>query len=127
MKAWIHHFTERLIWRLISGPIRGAVNWTNDEAKVFDSFCQSSCGKKFLELLRQTAAGTTFQAVYQSQTVSANGRARGMQDLLALIHRLRAFPPEESEYAGEDVEPVPSQRNAIDGRRFNLSGGNSAI
>lgn len=126
MKAWIQHLTERLIWRLISAPIRASINWTPEEAKVFDSFCQSSCGKKFLELLRQTTAGTTFQAVYQA-SVSANGRARGMQDLLALIHRLRVFPPEESDFAGEDVEPTPAQRNAIDGRRFNLSGGNSAI
>lgn len=127
MKSWIQYFIERLIWRLISGPIRSAVSWNPEEAKTFDSFCNSSCGKKFLELLRQTAAGTTFQAVYHHASVSANGRARGMQDLLALIHRLRVFPPEESEYAEDNVEPTPAQRGAIDGRRFNLSGGNSAI
>lgn len=121
------HFIRALIWRLISAPVLRAVAWTPEEAKTFDSFCNSMCGKKLLELLRQTTAGTTFSAVYQNHSVSANGRARGMQDLLALIHRLRAFPPEvESELTDEDVEPIPSQRG-VDGRRFNLSGGNSAI
>lgn len=123
----MRHFIEKLIWRLVSAPIRRAVSWTPEESKQFDSFCDSSCGKKFLELLRQTTAGTTFAAVYQNQSVSANGRARGMQDLLALIHRLRSFSPEAESEADEDLEPVPSQRGAIDGRRFNLSGGNSAI
>jgi hypothetical protein len=123
MKRWI----ELLIWRLISAPIRRSVNWTSQEAKEFDLFCSSMCGKKLLELLRQTTAGTTFSAVYQGHSVSANGRARGMQDLLALIHRLRAFPPEVESAEDEDVAPLPSQRNAIDGRRFNLGGGNSAI
>lgn len=124
MKRWI----ELLIWRLISAPIRRSVSWTAQEAREFDLFCNSMCGKKLLELLRQTTAGTTFAAVYQGQSVSANGRARGMQDLLALIHRLRAFPPEvESAEDEENVEPLPSQRGAVDGRRFNLGGGNSAI
>ena len=52
-----------------------------------------------------------------------------MQDLLALIHRLRSFSPEAESFfdASEDVEPLPSQKGAIDGRRFGLSGGNSAI
>jgi hypothetical protein len=123
MKRWI----ELLIWRLISAPIRRSIDWTAQEAKEFDLYCNSMSGKKLLELLRQTVAGTTFSAVYQSHSVSANGRARGMQDLLALIHRLRAFPPEVESIEGEDVAPLPSQRDAIDGRRFNLGGGNSAI
>ena len=50
-----------------------------------------------------------------------------MQDLLALIHRLKSFPPEAESLEDEDVEPIPSQRGAFDGRRFNLSGGRSAI
>ncbi len=123
MKRWI----ELLIWKLIAAPIRRSVDWTVQEAKEFDLYCNSMSGKKLLELLRQTVAGTTFSAVYQSHSVSANGRARGMQDLLALIHRLRAFPPEVESIEGEDVAPLPSQRDAIDGRRFNLGGGNSAI
>lgn len=84
---------------------------------------------KFLELLRQTVVSMTFTSVYRD-AVSAhvtNARARGAQDLLALIHRLRAFPPEVESIEGEDVAPLPSQRDAIDGRRFNLGGGNSAI
>ena len=124
MKSWI----RALIWQLISAPIVRAVAWTDEEAKQFEVFCRSSCGRKFLELLRQTTAGTTFAAVYHNQSVSANGRARGMQDLLALIHRLKSFPPEAESYIeDEDVEPIPSQRGAFDGRRFNLSGGRSAI
>jgi hypothetical protein len=104
-----------------------AVAWTEAENKQFDVFCRSSCGIKLLELLRQTVASTTFNAVYRD-SVSANAHARGMQDLLALIHRLRGFPLQaEISDADEDIEPLPSQRGAIDGRRFGLSGGNSAI
>ena len=104
-----------------------AVNWTDDERKQFEVFYNSSCGRKLFELLRQTVATTTFNAVY-ANSVSANARARGMQDLLALIHRLRSSPPgEDVRDADEDIEPLPSQRGAIDGRRFGLSGGNSAI
>ena len=123
MNAWIKSF----IWMLVSRPIVRAVNWTDDERKQFEVFYNTSCGRKLFELLRQTVATTTFNAVYAS-SVSANARARGMQDLLALIHRLRSFPPEvESIDRDEDIEPLPSQRGAIDGRRFGLSGGNSAI
>ena len=123
MKTWL----RALIWSLISRPIVRAVGWTQDEAKQFEVFCHSSCGMKLFELLRQTVASTTFNAVYAS-SVSANAHARGMQDLLGLLHRLKSFPPEaESEFRDEDVEPLPSQRSAIDGRRFGLSGGNSAI
>jgi hypothetical protein len=123
MKAWI----RAMIWMLISRPIIRAVAWTDDEAKQFEVFYNSSCGRKLFELLRQTVASTTFNAVYAND-VSANARARGMQDLLALMHRLRSSSPEAESYdASEDVEPLPSQRGAIDGRRFGLSGGNSAI
>lgn len=121
-------FIKALVWRLISIPFQRAINWTPDDAKHFDLFTRTLAGQKLFELLRQTVATNTFQAVYHER-VSASARARGMQDLLAVLHRLRSFPPEaESAYAGdEDVEPLPSQRGAVDGRRFNLSGGNSAI
>ena len=123
MNVWL----KSILWHLLSAPIIRAVNWTDDERKQFDVFYNSSCGRKLLELLRQTVATTTFNAVY-ANNVSANARARGMQDLLALIHRLRSFPPgAESVFQDEDIEPLPSQRGAIDGRRFGLSGGNSAI
>lgn len=123
MKTWI----KSILWHLLSAPILRAVNWTDDERKQFEVFCNSSCGRKLFELLRQTVATTTFNAVY-ANSVSANARARGMQDLLALIHRLRSSPPgEDARDADEDIEPLPSQRGAIDGRRFGLSGGNSAI
>jgi hypothetical protein len=126
MRFWLRSF----LWSLLSRPIVRAVSWTDEEGKYFDSFCRSSCGIKFFELLRQTVAGITFSAVYRD-TVSANvanARAQGAQDLLALMHRLRSFPPEAEMFdAGEDIEPLPSQRGAVDGRRFGLSGGNSAI
>lgn len=129
MKAWI----RALLWFLLSRPIIRAVSWTEDEEKYFEAFCRSSCGIKFLELLRQTVANMTFTAVYRD-SVSAqvvNAQARGAQDLLLLIHRLRGFPPDEPgnqfNSDGEDIEPLPSQKGALDGRRFGLSGGQSAI
>jgi hypothetical protein len=124
MKTWI----KAMIWMLISRPIIRAVNWTDDERKAFDAFCKSSCGQKLLEYFRQVVASTTFAAVYRD-SVSANAYSRGQQDLLALMHRLRSFSPEaESNSIDEDIEPLHSQRGAIDGRRFGLSGGgNSAI
>lgn len=119
---------KAMLWRLISIPFQRAVNWTPDDAKHFDAFTRTLAGQKLFELLRQTVATNTFQAVYHDR-VSANARARGLQDMLAVLHRLRSFPPEaESEYTdNEDIEPLPSQRPPIDGRRFNLSGGNTAI
>ena len=120
-------FIRQLMWRLISIPFQRAVSWTPDDAKHFDVFVRSLTGQKLLELLRQTVATATFSAVYRN-SVSANAHARGLQDLLAVVHRLRSFPPEaESAYADEDVEPLPSQKPSFDGRRFNLSGGNTAI
>lgn len=123
MKALI----RAMVWRLISVPFQRAVNWTSEDAKALDHFFKSHCGLKLLELLRQYVSSRTFNAVYR-ESVSANAEARGSQDLLAVLHRLRSFPPEaESEYTDEDVEPLPSQKAPVDGRRFNLSGGNSAI
>jgi hypothetical protein len=123
----IRIYIEKMLWKIVSIPFQRAVHWTSDDAKQLEVFTRSMAGQKLLELLRQTVATNTFQAVYQDR-VSANARARGMQDLLAVIHRLRSFPPDsESEYTDEDVEPLPSQKPPIDGRRFGLSGGNSAI
>jgi hypothetical protein len=123
MRFWLRQF----LWTLLSRPIIRSVNWTDAELQQFDTFYNSSCGRKLFELLRQTVASMTFNAVYRD-SVNANAYARGMQDLLGLIHRLRSVPPEaEARDADEDVEPLHSQRGAIDGRRFGLSGGNSAI
>jgi hypothetical protein len=85
---------------------------------------------KLLEYLRQVVASMTFSAVYRDSVSAhvANAQARGAQDLLGLITRLRSFPPEAESYQeDEDIEPLPSQKGAIDGRRFGLSGGSSAI
>jgi hypothetical protein len=123
MSAW----WKSILWHLLSAPILRSVNWTDDEKKQFDVFYNTSCGRKLFELLRQVVASTTFKAVYK-QSASDNAYARGMQDLLGLMHRMRSFPPEaEMIDSEEDIEPLPSQRGAIDGRRFGLSGGNSAI
>jgi hypothetical protein len=119
---------RKFMWRLLSRPIIAQVNWTAEERASFDLFAKSSCGIKLFELLRQIVANTTFNAVYQ-QSVSANGQARGMQDLLAALHRLRVFPPEESDLSSLEDEPTPPKRTRIpiDGRRFGMSGGASAI
>jgi hypothetical protein len=124
MNAWI----RAILWQLLSQPIVRAVAWNEDERKTFDSFCRSSCGIKLLEFLRQYVASQTFGAVYRN-SVNANAEARGAQNLLALLHRMRSLPPEEqaNAYPDEDVEPLPSQRGVMDGRRFGLSGGSSAI
>jgi hypothetical protein len=83
---------------------------------------------KLLEFLRQYVASQTFNAVFR-ESVDANAEARGAQKILALLHQMRSLPPDEqaNAYPDEDVEPLPSQRGAIDGRRFGLSGGSSAI
>lgn len=120
-------FLRAMIWKLISVPFQRAVNWTSGDAKALDHFFKSHCGLKLLELLRQYVSSRTFNAVYR-ESVSANAEARGSQDMLAVIHRLRSFPIEESEYSqDEDVVPLPSQRTPVDGRGYHLSGGNSAI
>ena len=97
---------------ILSRPIVRAVNWTQDERNQFDLFCRTRCGIKLFEFLRQVVATQTFQAVYQNQ-VSANARARGMQEVLALLHRLRVFPQEESvPEALEDEEQNAGARGA---------------
>lgn len=107
-------------------PFERVVNWTPDDKKSFDLFCRSMCGIKLFELLRQQVASMTFKAVAQD-SVTANAQARGMQELLATLHRLRTFPPDEVEPGlDEDVEPLPSQRSFMDSWRSS-SGGNSAI
>jgi hypothetical protein len=120
-------FFRNLIWKLISVPFYRSINWTLDDRNSLDAFLKTGTGAKFLELLRQLVATTTFQAVYQNGEREC-GRATGFQDLLTAIHRLRRFPFEESlPYQDEDVEPLPSQRTFFDGSRFNVGGGNSAI
>lgn len=85
------------LFGLLSRPIVRAVAWTKEERNQFDLFCKSSCGIKLFEFLRQIVATSTFNAVYDVKSVSAaSARARGMQDILALLHRLRVFPEEES-------------------------------
>jgi hypothetical protein len=122
----MNKYIKRL-YALISRPFPKSVSWELEDRKEFERFCGTHTGSKFGELLRQTAATTTFKAVYQPGEREC-GRARGMQDLLASIHRLRSFPFEESvPAAGEDVEPLPSQKDRFDGRRFSIGGGNSAI
>lgn len=90
MKTFLAH----LLFRLLSRSIVHRINWTSDERKLFDQFCQSIAGQKFLEFLRQHVARVTFNAVYQDK-VSANAYARGQQDVLALFMKLRAFPSQE--------------------------------
>ena len=124
MKAYL----RRLIWRLISQPIVHQVDWTPEERASFELFIHSSCGMKLFELLRQVVASKTFNAVCQND-VRANAEARGAQEVLALLHRLRTTPPGVSEgYACLEEEPtMPPEIAAVDGRRFGWSGGGSAI
>jgi len=85
------------------------VQWTEEERSAFELFCRTSCGIKLFEFLRQIVANTTFNAVYQKKVSAECARARGMQDVLAVLHRLRCFPElqeESSELSGErDSEP----------------------
>jgi hypothetical protein len=121
----MRRFIERMLWKMLSVPFQKAVNWTEDDKKALDHFSRTLCGIKLFELLRQVVASTTFKSVYHN-SVSENARARGMQDLLAVMYRLRSFSPEaESVDPEEDVEPLPSQREPVDGRRWGLSGGSS--
>lgn len=95
MRAYMNPILAWYLRVILSRPILRAVSWTSEERNSFELFCRSSCGIKLFEFLRQVVATQTFQAVYQDK-VSANARARGMQDILALLYRLRVFPPEES-------------------------------
>ena len=117
-----------MLWRLISRPIVRAINWTAAERNEFELFCRTSCGIKLLEFLRQVVATQTFQAVYQDR-VSANARARGMQEVLALLHRLRVFPPEESALADLDEEEQTELqgKSADQSDRWRWLGGSGAI
>jgi hypothetical protein len=120
-------FLQRFMWRLLSAPVIHHVNWTRDERIAFDLFVRSTCGIKLFELLRQTVATKTFNAVCHD-SVHANAEARGAQEIYALLHRLRNFPLEESEqYDGlVDQEPTtPEVAAAIDGRRHGWSGGSA--
>ena len=125
---WLLRWYLRVI---LSRPIIRAVNWTQDERNQFDLFCRTSCGIRLFEFLRQVVATQTFQAVYRD-SVSANARARGMQDTLALLHRLRSFPLVESTSteALEDEEQNATARGASAGKRsdyWRWIGGGGAI
>lgn len=116
---------------VLSRPIVRSVQWTEEERSAFELFCRTSCGIKLFEFLRQIVANQTFNAVYQDE-VSANARARGMQDVLAVLHRLRCFPElqeESSELSGErDSEPETVNTGA--GRKaddWHWLGGRGAI
>jgi hypothetical protein len=112
---------------VLSRPIERAVSWTAAERDAFDSFCRTSCGIKLFEFLRQIVANATFGAVYR-QSVSANAHARGMQDVLATLHRLKCFPEiqEESSLQGlEDSEP--GDQNARRADAWRPIGGRGAI
>ena len=117
---------KEFLWRLLSRPILRAVNWTAEERNAFELFCRSSCGIKLFEFLRQIVANTTFGAVYRN-SVSANAHARGMQDLLGVLHRLRVFPAKQEESVIDslsDTEPA-SQVESRPTWRYN--GGRGAI
>jgi hypothetical protein len=122
----VNFFIRKFLWRLLSRPIQHAVNWTPQDRDAFELFCRTSCGIRLFEYLRQTVADVTFRAVYHG-SVSASAHARGMQDILALFHQLKRFPPQESEqYSLGDDEPTPLQGEApIDGRRFGLGSGSA--
>lgn len=117
-----------LLFRLLSRPIVYAVGWTEDERRMFEQFCRSLAGQKFLEWLRQTVARTTFNAVYQSE-VSANAYARGQQDILALFMKLQVFPEQEAESSGVgEIEQTyargaPRRNNGSDDWRWIGGGG----
>jgi|SRR6516165_8356236 len=93
---------------VLSRPILKAIEWTPEERNAFDLFCRTSCGIKLFEFLRQLVVTATFNAVYR-QSINANAEARGMQNILAVLHRLRAFPLQEESQEGfsslADSEP----------------------
>jgi hypothetical protein len=96
---------------ILSWPIVRAVAWTPEERNAFDLFCRTSCGIKLFEFLRQVVASKTFNAVYRN-SVSANAEARGAQDILALLHRLRVFPLEESSFTELEDGAQPAARGS---------------
>lgn len=116
------------LWTILSRPIIRAIDWTPAERDAFDNFCRSSSGVKLFEFLRQIVASKTFNAVYRN-SVSANAEARGAQDVLALLHRLRVFPSVESASVSlddeEQTEPPGISAEKSDRRRW--LGGPGAI
>jgi hypothetical protein len=112
--------------RVLSRPIVRAVNWTVEERNAFELFCRTSCGIKLFEFLRQIVANTTFGAVYQDK-VSANAHARGMQDLLGVLHKLRVFPAKQEESAFDGLsDPEPASQ--VESRTtWRYNGGRGAI
>ena len=102
LKHWV---IRRFLWTILSRPVVRAINWDKGERDAFNLFCTSSCGIRLFEFLRQVVASKTFNAVYRD-SVSGNAEARGAQDVLALLHRLRVFPFEESAYGLEDEEQI---------------------
>jgi hypothetical protein len=111
---------------VLAKPFLRAVDWTKEERAQFDLFARSSCGMKLFEFLRQLVANTTFRAVYQN-SVSANGYARGQQDILAALHKLRNFPVyEESDQESLDETLSPGERSVSDSWRPPV-GGRGAI
>jgi hypothetical protein len=119
---------RHLLFRLLSGPIVHAIGWTEEERKVFDQFCRSMVGQKFLEFLRQHVARVTFNAVYQTE-VSANAYARGQQDILALFLKLRVFPSEVAESGnGLDLERTfTGEASETESDEWRWIGGGGAI
>ena len=97
---------------VLSRPIIRAIEWTPVERNAFDLFCRTSCGIKLFEFLRQVVANATFGSVYRD-SVTANAHARGMQDLLAVLHRLCVFPALQQEDAWSSLEDSePQDQNA---------------
>ena len=114
--------------QVLSKPIIRAINWSPEDIRDFELFCRTRCGMRLFEFLRQVVATQTFQAVYRD-SVSANARARGMQDVLALLHRLRVFPLEESANAALDDEEqtgLPGT-SVAESDRWRWMGGSGAI
>ena len=114
--------------QVLSKPIIRAINWSPEDIRDFELFCRTRCGMRLFEFLRQVVATQTFQAVYRD-SVSANARARGMQDVLALLHRLRVFPLEESaNVALDDEEQTGLPGTSVaESDRWRWMGGSGAI
>lgn len=124
---WVRYFSQKLIWRLVNAHIVHKIAWTEGDKNNLDMFWRTPTGRKLFEALRQVIASTTFKAVYH-ESVSDNARARGMQDVLALLHWYRAFPEGESDlYEPDELEEETPDLPPIDGRRYGFSGGHSAI
>ena len=88
---------------VLSRPFLRSVDWTAEERTTFDLFCRERAGQKLFEFLRQLVANATFNAVYQN-SVTANAHARGMQEMLAVLHKLRVFPEQEESSVNRSLE-----------------------